>query len=62
MQAPIMMLPNIGKVLEMKCEASKVSIGAILFLEGQPMAYFSKKLNGSHLNYFSHDFEFYAIG
>ena len=43
------------------CDASKVSIGAILSQQGKPIAYLSEKLNEVKAHYNTYDVEFYTI-
>ncbi|GJV06613.1 gag-pol polyprotein [Tanacetum coccineum] len=59
--SPILSLPNSKMLFELECDASGVSIRAVLVQEKRSIAYFSEKLNGSKLNYSTHDKEFYAM-
>ena len=51
--APLLQLPNFNKTFELECDASRIVLGGVLLQDG--FAYFSEKLSGPSLNYYSYD-------
>jgi hypothetical protein len=59
--APLLQLPDFNKTFELKCDASGIGLGGVLLQERKPIAYFSEKLSGRVLNYYTYDKELYAL-
>ena len=45
----------------MRCDASRIAIGAVLSQDNNPIAYFSEKLNDTKRKYSMYDKEFYVV-
>jgi hypothetical protein len=56
-----MVFPNFEKTFQVRCDASGVTIGAILSKDNRLVSYFSEKLNETKRKYSTYDKEFYAI-
>jgi hypothetical protein len=54
-------LPDFQKTFQVKCDASRFAIGAVLSQDDRLIAYFSEMLNEVKVKYSTHDKEFYAI-
>ena len=54
-------MPNFSKPFLFKTNASNQAIAGVLFQEGNPIAYESRKLKTHKLNYPTHDLELLAM-
>ena len=59
--AHLLALPDFSKIFKIECDASRISIGAVLMQEKRSIDYFSEKLNEAALNYLTYDKELYAL-
>jgi len=57
----VLNLPNFNHLLQVICDASDTTIGAVLSQEGRHIAYFSENLNDSKHKYSSYDKEYYVV-
>ena len=59
--AQTLALPDFTQVFELRCDACKLGMGAVLCQHSRPIAFFSEKIAGSRARYNTYDIEFYAI-
>ncbi|KAK9140215.1 hypothetical protein Scep_009896 [Stephania cephalantha] len=59
--APVLVLPESGKGLEVNTDASKVGLGCVLMQDGRVIAYASRQLKIHEKNYPIHDLELAAV-
>ena len=53
--------PNITKPFEVYCDASNVGLGFVLMQDGHVIAYASRQLTNSEVNYPTHDLELAVV-
>jgi hypothetical protein len=54
-EQPILVLPDFNKTIQVKCDASGFTIGAVLSQDDRPITYFSEKLNEAKNKYSTYD-------
>jgi hypothetical protein len=59
--APVLIMPDIHKGIDVYCDASHVGLGCVLMQEGKVIAYASRQLQKHEKNYPTHDLELAAI-
>jgi len=59
--APILVIPNVGKPFEVYCEASHLGLRCVLMQEKKAVAYASRQLKVHERNYPTHDLELVTI-
>ena len=61
MTAPILCLPDIQKIFQVYCDASRQGLGSVLMQEGRLVAYASRQLKTHKRNYPIHDLELASV-
>ena len=59
--APILVIPDVGKLFEVYCDASHLGLGCVLIQEKKAVVYASRQLKVHERNYPTHDLELAAI-
>ena len=60
-KAPVLAYYDVNKEVTIQCDASKEAVGAVLLQEGRPVAYASRKLRESEINWAPIEKEMLAI-
>ena len=60
-KAPLLAYYDVSKEVTIQCDASKEAVGAVLLLEGRPVAFASRKLRESEINWAPIEKEMLAI-
>jgi ribonuclease HI len=61
MAAPVLVMPDLQKNLDIYCDASRQGLGCVLMQEDHVIAYVSRQLRKHELNYRTHDLELAAV-
>jgi hypothetical protein len=59
--APVLAQPDIEKLFDLYCDASRMGIGWVLMQDGHAIAYASQKLRCHEEHYSTHDLELLAV-
>jgi hypothetical protein len=60
-EQPILVLLDFGKTFQVRCDASGITVGAVLSQDNRLVAYFSENLNDPKEKYSTYDKDFYAV-
>ena len=60
-KAPSLLLPNPLKPFQVETDASDYAIGAVLYQDGKPIAFESKKLDSAQCRYTVQEKELFAV-
>ena len=58
---PVLVQPDMTKPFEVYCDASNVGVGCVLMQDGHVIAYASRQLKNSKVNYPTHDLELATV-
>jgi hypothetical protein len=59
--APVLAQPDIEKLFDVFCDASKNGLGCVLMQDGRVIAYASRQLRKQEVNYPTHDLELVVV-
>ena len=59
--SPVLAQPNISKIFNVYCDASRIGLGCVLMQEDRVVAYASRQLKRHEENYTTHDLELAAV-